>query len=232
MPLGWEQVIDYSRGVYYINHVESKCCPWAGSRSLTTPGVSTTSTMWKVSAHDHLSVAVPVPTLEKFWFRFRIQKIFSTVFQKQKVAQNLAFSMSSEAGYFPESWPLILIFRLFFITFHVGSGSKCCSGTEMHSGLGSAKAKSSGSCGSFLVPVSAPQHWISWQLISRFRVSGSALIWLSWIRIQKQGNLPKFTNEPDIESFKGPLYFRYVDTGIRVCFITCTRVPFTYMVIK
>jgi hypothetical protein len=29
LPLGWEQVIDYSRGVYYINHVESKC-----SRSL------------------------------------------------------------------------------------------------------------------------------------------------------------------------------------------------------
>jgi hypothetical protein len=49
LPLGWEQVIDYSRGVYYINHVESKCCPWAGSRSLTTPGVSTTSTMLKVS---------------------------------------------------------------------------------------------------------------------------------------------------------------------------------------
>ncbi len=24
LPLGWEQVIDYSRGVYYINHVESK----------------------------------------------------------------------------------------------------------------------------------------------------------------------------------------------------------------
>ncbi len=30
LPLGWEQVIDYSRGVYYINHVESKCRPSLG----------------------------------------------------------------------------------------------------------------------------------------------------------------------------------------------------------
>ncbi len=32
--------------------------------------------------------------------------------------------------------------------------------------------------------------------------SGSALIWLSWIRIQEQGNLPKLTNEPGFQPFK------------------------------
>ena len=24
LPVGWEQVLDYNRGVYYVNHVESK----------------------------------------------------------------------------------------------------------------------------------------------------------------------------------------------------------------
>jgi len=34
------------------------------------------------------------------------------VFQKQKIAPNLAFSMS-EAAYFPESWPLIFNLLIF-----------------------------------------------------------------------------------------------------------------------
>jgi hypothetical protein len=56
----------------------------------------------------------------------------------------------SEAAYFPESWPLIFDFLTFFIRFYVGSGSKYGTGTEsvVHSGSGSAKAKSYGSCGS------------------------------------------------------------------------------------
>jgi len=50
----------------------------------------------------------------------------------------------------PECLPLLLDFFSFFIPFCVGSGSKSGSGTGtlMHSGFGSAKAKSLGSCGS------------------------------------------------------------------------------------
>lgn len=27
LPVGWEQVLDYNRGVYYVNHMESECFP-------------------------------------------------------------------------------------------------------------------------------------------------------------------------------------------------------------
>jgi hypothetical protein len=49
-----------------------------------------------------------------------------------------------EATYFSESWPVIVDFFDFVNTFYVGFRSK--SGTIMHSGSGSAKAKNS--CGS------------------------------------------------------------------------------------
>jgi hypothetical protein len=43
----------------------------------------------------------------------------------------------SEAAYFPESWPFNLDFRLFFITFYVGSGFKAKSYGSYGSGSGS-----------------------------------------------------------------------------------------------
>jgi hypothetical protein len=69
--------------------------------------------------------------------------------KNKKISQNLAF-LISEATYFPKRWPLIFDFFFFFIPFMLGCwpGSKSGSGTVMHSGSGSAKAKSYGSCGS------------------------------------------------------------------------------------
>jgi hypothetical protein len=55
-----------------------------------------------------------------------------------------------EAVFSQEVGLSFLIFLLFFITFYVGSVSKYGSrtGTEVHTGSGSTKAKSYGSCGS------------------------------------------------------------------------------------
>ncbi len=75
-------------------------------------------------------VPVPVLTLEKFWsrfqlrfrlrlrllFRFRIQTIFGTVFQEQKIGQKTCL-------FYPRKLTSLFDFFNFFITFYVGSGS-------------------------------------------------------------------------------------------------------------
>ncbi len=55
-----------------------------------------------------VAVVVLVPTLEKFWFwlRFRIQTIFSTIFQQQKI-------FTYKTCLYFQSWPLILVFLPF-----------------------------------------------------------------------------------------------------------------------
>ncbi len=75
-------------------------------------------------------IPAPVPVRE--------QDLISTFFQQQKFVQKLAFSMLN-AALFPESWPLIFYLTLVLPTFYVRSG------TGMHHGSGSAKAKSYGS---------------------------------------------------------------------------------------
>ncbi len=93
------------------------------------------------SCFGKVSVPVPVP----------YPNLFITVFQQQKIVQNLAFSMLVQHC-FPESWPLI--FGLIFVTFYVASWFKSGSGTRygMHDySFGSAKVKSCGSCSTTLV---------------------------------------------------------------------------------
>jgi hypothetical protein len=54
-------------------------------------------------------VAVPVPTLGKFWSDTGFgsgSRQYLVVFKKKRISQNLAFSMS-EAAYFSESWLVI-----------------------------------------------------------------------------------------------------------------------------
>ncbi len=51
------------------------------------------------------------------------------------------------------------------------------------------------------------QYFDTWYLFSSFKdldpdTHGSALIWLSWIRIQKQGNRPKLTNKAEFKPLK------------------------------
>ena len=36
LPVGWEQVLDYNRGVYYVNHVESKLNTFSNLISIMT----------------------------------------------------------------------------------------------------------------------------------------------------------------------------------------------------
>ncbi len=56
--------------------------------------------------------AVPVPTSEKFWFRFRIQTIFSIFSITKKLHKILPFQYPSEAAYFSKMfW---FLFRLRF----------------------------------------------------------------------------------------------------------------------
>ncbi len=55
------------------------------------------------------------------------QTIFDNIFQKWKIAQNLAFSMP-EAASFPESWSFAFDFLTFY-HLNVGSGSKSGFGT-------------------------------------------------------------------------------------------------------
>jgi hypothetical protein len=58
--------------------------------------------------------AVPVPVLEKFRFRLRfgIQTIFSTVFHRKKIVQNLAISMLGSS-----TVPMKLASHLVIVTF-------------------------------------------------------------------------------------------------------------------
>jgi hypothetical protein len=103
------------------------------------------------SGSDFEKVLVP----HRFWFRLRMQTIFSQVFQKRKFSQNLAFSMS-KGSLFPRKFASQCLVFCLFITFYIGSGSKsgsrtsCGAGTVMHSsyGSGSARTESYGSCGS------------------------------------------------------------------------------------
>jgi hypothetical protein len=111
-------------------------------------------------------VAVPVPTLEKFWFRFRfrlrlwfrfrIQTIIKHSYPKtKKLHKSLPFQ-GVRSSLFPKKVALSsLIILPFFLPFYVTSRSKSdsgtWSGTVMHSGSGSTKQK-------VTVPVPAPQH--------------------------------------------------------------------------
>ena len=36
LPVGWEQVLDYNRGVYYVNHVESELNTFSNPISVLT----------------------------------------------------------------------------------------------------------------------------------------------------------------------------------------------------
>ncbi len=126
------------------------------------------------------AVTIPVPTLESFcsgsgsgsYSGSGSRQYLAQFSKNEKIAQNLAFSVS-EAAYFPESWPPISdFFVLFFITFYVGSGT----GTVMHSGSGSAKAKSYGFCrscsGSTTLVLSRPGSGLEFPVWCRSR-SGS-----------------------------------------------------------
>ncbi len=68
---------------------------------------------------------VPVPTLEKFWFRlrfsYRIQTYLAQFFDNKKFVHNLVFSML-EAALFPRSWPLIFYFFTFVLYFMLDPG--------------------------------------------------------------------------------------------------------------
>jgi hypothetical protein len=83
----------------------------------------------------------------RFRFRFRFRTILAQFSNNKKIRQNRAFSVS-EAVSFRKLASQFEFFLNFFITFHVGSGSKSGTGTAMHSGSGSAKAKGYGSCSS------------------------------------------------------------------------------------
>jgi hypothetical protein len=105
------------------------------------------------------TVPVPVPTLEKFWFMFRIQTYLAQFFNNKFFLPILSFSML-ETALFPRKLAYNFGFFDFCFTFYVGSGSKSGSGTGpgMHYNCvsGSANAKSCGSCcsGSTTLPKS------------------------------------------------------------------------------
>jgi hypothetical protein len=88
-------------------------------------------------------IAVPVPTLEKFQLRFRIQirnpikNMFGTAFQKNLFIQNLAFFLVRSIIVSQNVILAFLIFYYFCIPFFVRSGSKPSSKTGTHSSSGS-----------------------------------------------------------------------------------------------
>jgi hypothetical protein len=67
--------------------------------------------------------------------------IFSTVFQQQQICTKSCRFDVRISNISQKDVLSLLIFFTYF-TFHIESGTKSISGTEMHSGSGSAKAKS------------------------------------------------------------------------------------------
>jgi hypothetical protein len=86
--------------------------------------------------------------LEKFRCRFRIQPIFSTVFQQQqKIVQNLAFSML-EAALFPINFTSHCLSLTFVLIFLLDPDPNLVSG--MHSGYVSVSVKVVGPAADYL----------------------------------------------------------------------------------
>jgi hypothetical protein len=85
------------------------------------------------------------PTLEKFWCRFPDpDNIWHSFQNNKKFVQNILPFQCQTLHYLPRGWPLILDFLTFSLNFILDPDPKSGSGTVMHSGSSSAKAKSYG----------------------------------------------------------------------------------------